>query len=128
MGNAATSSFVARIPLSAPEARTPAERLERGLELRALLAGARAGGAGTELPEDRQRWPEEALEVWQERVAIMQHLGGLPLERAERQAELRVRLLHSQAVHAPIDHTVFFDAAEAHGLSHPPESRLRPSR
>lgn len=53
---------------------------------------AEASAQPTTLPADRADWPEEALENWEERSAIIEFDGGLPREEAERLAEERVRL------------------------------------
>lgn len=43
------------------------------------------------LPADRAAWPDDALEEWDERAAIMEHDGELWPDDAEYAAEARVR-------------------------------------
>jgi hypothetical protein len=44
------------------------------------------------LPASRGDWPPDAIENFEERAALIEHLGGLPRAEAERLAEERVRL------------------------------------
>lgn len=43
------------------------------------------------LPDDRNSWPEDWRERFEERAAIMEYEGGLSEEEAEREAEQQVR-------------------------------------
>lgn len=45
------------------------------------------------LPQLRSTWPNEWLELWAERSAIMQFEGGLTQFRAEQEAERDIRKL-----------------------------------
>ena len=79
-----------RLPFEPPTPRSAPERLVRSQWLRAWLSdpdGVRPG----ELPPDITRWPEDWRFAWEERVALMEHHGGLPRDRAEREAERCVR-------------------------------------
>ena len=44
------------------------------------------------LPNTRNRWPEDAVEAFEERAGIMEHVGMLPRADAERRAEECVRM------------------------------------
>ena len=83
-----------RIPLAAPRPRTPAERAERA---RAVRVWVRA----PELPERVEEWPLEWLDRYEERAGIMEFLGELPRDEAERRAEARVREAFEREVPGP---------------------------
>ena len=53
--------------------------------------------AGAVLPADRCAWPDDAVDAFEERAAIMEFDGGLTRAHAEREAERLVRLDHTRA-------------------------------
>ncbi len=73
-----------RIPLAPPCPRSPAQRVERARQVRAWLSWPA-------LPARVEDWPEEWRDRHEERAAIMEFLGELPREDAERRAESCVR-------------------------------------
>jgi hypothetical protein len=56
-----------------------------------------AGEAGLALPRDVQRWPPEAREELEERIAVMVYDAKMSEERAEKAAVQIVRERHGHA-------------------------------
>lgn len=81
-----------RLCFRAPAGALTDELRGRVAECRgALLALVKAGAV---LPADRGTWPEEAVELVEERAGICEFHGGLARDEAERVAERCVRLEH----------------------------------
>ena len=83
-----------RLRFRAPEMALDDELRRRAAACRrALVALAKSGAL---LPPDRGGWSPEWREAFDERAGVMQFDGGLPRDRAEAEAERRVRLEHAR--------------------------------
>lgn len=109
------------IPQEPPSERTPEERAERARRVRAWLTRS-------ELPARVADWPEEWRDAWEERAALMEHLGGLARDEAERRAEARVRLECARPPGAFVSTHMSNADAGAAGLSQPARPRRGPNR
>jgi hypothetical protein len=80
--------------------RAPVGQLDEALRRKAaaarpaLIALVQAGAV---LPKERQDWPADERERFEERAGFMEFEGGLSREDAEREAERLVRVEHARA-------------------------------
>ncbi len=73
-----------------------------GAELRAAASRCRGAlvalvKAGAVLPVERDDWPADAVEVFEERAGLCEYHGVLPRPAAEREAERCARVEHTRA-------------------------------
>jgi hypothetical protein len=94
-----------RAPEGALDGQTRASAARCRGALRALV------DAGAVLPIDRGSWPDDAVDAFEERAAIMEFDGGLTRAHAEREAERLVRLDHTRAFVAQLALASVPDAA-----------------
>lgn len=94
-----------RAPEGALDGHTRASAARCRGALRALV------DAGAVLPVHRGAWPDDAVDAFEERAAIMEFDGGLTRAHAERESERLVRLDHTRAFVAQLALASFPDAA-----------------
>ena len=83
-----------RLRFRAPERAFDDDLRRRAAACRGALVALVKSGAL--LPPDLGSWPPEWREAFEERAGLMQFDGGLPRDRAEAEAERRVRLDHAR--------------------------------